>query len=136
MSSSTTRIRRRKIKGRSLNETISNLEDEMHLYHPIGEYVPGGSFNGLKTYSYCGPGTKFIQRYREGYRGVNALDYGCMFHDLFYTIYKDPLRRNKSDVALAQLCDELLNDPEIDEQQKKDARTVKLIMSTKARFAL
>ena len=84
------------MKGKGLYDEINNLTNEMHLYHPTGEYVPGGSFNNLYTYSYAGSGTKFVKRVREGYKGVNELDRAAMLHDLYYYIYKDIPNRNKA----------------------------------------
>jgi len=122
--------------GSGLNDMISGLTSEMHLFHPDGENVPGGSFNGLQTYSYCGPGTKFYQRYKEGYRGVNLLDQGCMYHDLGYALHKDVAGRNVYDKYLAALCDKIVAEPDIDEQQKADARFVSAIMKSKVMFGL
>ena len=57
---------------------------ELHLPATKGEYVPNGSFNNLQKYSYCGPGTKYEQRVREGYQGIIELDSMCKQHDQFY----------------------------------------------------
>jgi hypothetical protein len=119
-----------------MNSQINNLTEEHHLFHAVGEYIPGGSFNGLQTYSFAGPGTKFVQRYREGYRGVNDLDHACMYHDYWYYLFKDAEKRNESDVALARACDRIIADPNTDEQQKTDARFVKYVMTTKAVFEI
>ena len=53
--------------GFSLNSFVNNLPIELHQFAEIGENVPGGSFNDQQKYSYCGPGTKYEQRIREGY---------------------------------------------------------------------
>ena len=50
------------------NNALGNLGFEMHLPASKGEEVPNGSFSNLKQYSYCGPGTKYEQRNREGYK--------------------------------------------------------------------
>src|SRR4051812_1398949 len=42
---------------------------EMHLNLPSdvpSEYVPGGEFNAIGKYSYCGPFTKLQQRLKQG----------------------------------------------------------------------
>ena len=44
--------------GFSMNDLINNLPIEFHQYADRGENVPGGSFNDLQKYSFCGPGTK------------------------------------------------------------------------------
>ena len=54
-----------------LNNLVNNLPVELHLVADKGENVPNGSFNNLQKYSYAGPGTKYIQRVKEGYRGIN-----------------------------------------------------------------
>ena len=70
-------------KGFSLNNLINNLPIEFHQYAEKGEYVPGGSFNDQQKYSFCGPGTRYDQRVREGYKGINELDKMCELHDQF-----------------------------------------------------
>ena len=92
-------------QGFSLNNLINNLPIELHQYAAVGEDVPGGSFNNLQKYSFCGPGTKYEQRLREGYRGINALDNACMYHDKFYNEFTDTPSRNMSDRALASKAD-------------------------------
>ena len=71
-------------KGFSLNSFVNNLPIELHQFAEKGEDVPGGSFNNQQKYSYCGPGTKYEQRVREGYKGINELDRMCKVHDKFY----------------------------------------------------
>ena len=68
-----------------------------------------GSFNDQQKYSYCGPGTRYEQRIREGYKGINELDKMCKLHDQFYNENKDTKERNISDVALAHRADEIAN---------------------------
>lgn len=82
---------------------INNLPMELHLpsYPQEGEYVPNGSFNNTNKYSYAGPGTKFLQRVQEGYKGINDLDKATMVHDYFYWKYKDRDTRTKADRLLA-----------------------------------
>src|SRR5258708_29806329 len=70
-----------------LNDAIGNLGDlgiELHLAAEKGENVTNGSFNNLQKYSYAGPGTKYTQRDREGYQGINELDRMAKLHDKFY----------------------------------------------------
>ena len=97
-----------------------------------GEYVPGGSFNDQQKYSFCGPGTRYDQRVREGYKGINELDKMCKLHDQFYNENKDTNDRNISDVAPAHRADEIARDSNFDDVQRKDARLVSGIMKTKA----
>ena len=68
-------------KGFSLNSFVNNLSIELHQYAEKGEDVPGSSFNNQQKYSYCGPGTKYEQRIREGYKEINELDSMCKLHD-------------------------------------------------------
>src|SRR5271166_1775243 len=53
-------------KGFSLNSFVNNLPIELHQFAEKGEDVPGRSFNNQQKYSYCGSGTKYEQRVREG----------------------------------------------------------------------
>src|SRR5579872_5410784 len=63
---------------------------ELHLPASKGEYVPNGSFNNQLNYSYCGPGTKYDRRVKEGYQGINELeDSMCKLHDKFYNENQD-----------------------------------------------
>ena len=109
---------------------------ELHLPAEKGEYVPNGSFNNLKKYSCCGPGTKYDQRVTEGYNGINELDSVCKLHDKFYKENQDTESRNVSDVALAHRANEIANDPRFDGAQRRDAKFVAAIMNTKARIGL
>ena len=118
--------------GFDLNNLINNLPIELHQYSEKGEYVPGGSFNDQQKYSFCGPGTRYEQRIREGYKGINELDKMCKLHDQFYNENKDTKDRNMSDVALAHRADEIAKDSTFDDVQRKDARFISGIMKTKA----
>src|SRR6478609_9295202 len=69
--------------GDSIIKAIGKI-GELHLPATKGEYVPNGSFNNLQKYSYCGPGTIYDQRNKEGYQGINELDSMCKLHDQFY----------------------------------------------------
>jgi hypothetical protein len=128
------------IQGRGfLNNAIGKLGDlgiELHLPANKGENVPDGSLNNLHKYSYCGPGTKYQQRAKEGYQGINELDSMCKLHDRFYNENIDTSSRNISDVALAHRSNEIANDPRYDSDQRRDAKLVSLIMKNKARFGL
>ena len=119
-----------------LNNLVNNLPVELHLAADKGENVPNGSFNDLQKYSYAGPGTKYIQRVKEGYRGINELDRMAKLHDQFYNENTDTKTRNISDVALAHRAREITSDPRTDEAQKRDARLVANLMENKARFGL
>ena len=92
---------------------INNLPVEIHLpsYPGIGENVPGGSYNNLKTYSYAGPGTNFLRRIREGYMGINDLDQAAKEHDAAYHFYKDRSSRTVSDRILAEKALAIASDP-------------------------
>jgi len=68
-------------EGFSLNNLVNNLPIELHQFAEKGEDVPNGSFNGLQKYSFCGPGTRYEQRMKEGYKGINELDRTCRSHD-------------------------------------------------------
>lgn len=121
--------------GNGLFNTILNKLPlpEMHLSHPSGEQVPGGSFNHKKTYSYAGPFTKYEQRVREGYLGVNDLDKAAKLHDQAYTMYSDTQTRNIADNILASTANVIANTTN-DPKEAKDARFVEGVMSLKSRF--
>ena len=121
-------------KGFNLNNLINNLPVEFHQYAEKGEYVPGGSFNDQQKYSFCGPGTRYEQRIKEGYQGINELDKMCKLHDQFYNENKGTKDRNISDVALAHRADEIARDSNFDDVQRKDARFISGIMKTKAQL--
>ena len=122
--------------GFSLNSFVNNLPFELHQFAEKGEDVPGGSFNNQQKYSYCGPGTKYEQRNREGYKGINELDSMCKLHDRFYNENTDTKTRNVSDLALAHRADEIARNPVYDAVQRKDANFISNIMKTKAKFGL
>ena len=70
--------------GFSLNNLINNLPIEFHQFAETGENIPGGSSNDQQKYSYCGPGTRYDQRIKKGYKGINELNSMCKLHDQFY----------------------------------------------------
>src|ERR1700754_2449337 len=119
-----------------LNGIIEKLPIELHLPTKMGEYVNNGSFNNLQKYSYCGPGTRYEQRRREGYKGINELDSMCKLHDQFYHENLDTKSRNISDLALAHRANEIAADSKFDASQRRDAALVGSIMKNKARFGL
>src|SRR5207248_8565558 len=111
--------------GKGIGDTIIKAigkVGELHLPATKGEYVPNGSFNNLQKYSYCGPGTKYEQRNKEGYQGINELDSMCKLHDQFYNENLDTQSRNISDTALAHRGNEIANDPRFDEEQRRFAK--------------
>ncbi len=123
-------------EGFSLNNFVNNLPIELHQFAEKGENVPNGSFNNLQKYSYCGPGTRYEQRIKEGYKGINELDSMCSLHDKFYNEHTDTKTRNISDLALAHRAEEIARNSVYDEQQRKDANFIAGIMKNKARFGL
>lgn len=132
-------IKTDKVTGKGLGDKFIDLigkVGELHLPADKGEYVPNGSFNNLEKYSYCGPGTKYTQRVKEGYKGINELDCMCKLHDQFYNENSNTAIRNISDTALAHRASEIANDPRYDEEQRKAASLVNTIMNNKVRFGL
>ena len=126
-------------RGKGIGDSIINAigkVGELHLPATKGEYVPNGSFNNLQKYSYCGPGTKYEQRNKEGYQGINELDRACKLHDQYYNENHDIESRNISDTALAHRADEIANDPRFDKEQRRFAKFVNVIMNSKVRFGL
>ena len=106
----------KKAIGEGIGDTIIKAigkVGELHLPATKGEYVPNCSFNNLQKYSYCGPGTQYEQRAREGYQGINELDSMCKQHDQFYNENHDSKSRNISDAALAHRANEIANDPKL-----------------------
>lgn len=82
-------------KGKGLaNDLINKLPIELH--------VPG--------YQYCGPGTKFEERYNRGDRGINALDNACMMHDKAYTDHTDVENRTIADKVLRKSAQQAYQD--------------------------
>ena len=122
--------------GFNLNSFVNNLPFELHQFAEKGEDVPGGSFNNQQKYSYCGPGTKYEQRVREGYKGINELDSMCKLHDQFYNENTDTKTRNISDIALAHRAAEIARNAMYDDAQRKDANFISGIMKTKAKLGL
>ena len=123
-------------KGFSLNSLINSLPIEFHQFAETGENVPGGSFNDQQKYSYCGPGTRYNQRMKEGYKGINELDSMCKLHDQFYNENTDTKIRNLSDAALAHRADEIAANVNLDAAQRKDAQFLSKIMKAKVSLGL
>src|SRR5688572_11287119 len=136
--------RSKRVRGGSLlNSALNALPmPEMHMSLPPGaasEDNPGGSFQNTGKYSYCGPFTKLDKRLTQHYRGVNKLDRACLDHDVAYAVYKDTAGRNHADDILAAAASKIalvaLTD-EIPEYEKKDARLVAAIMSSKSKMGM
>ena len=72
---------------------------------------------------------------REGYQGINELDSNCKRHDQFYNENQDTESRNVSDAAVAHRANDDNND-RFDEEQRRFARCVTVIMDNKVRFGL
>ena len=116
-----------------LNAVMNKLPlPEMHMSHEEGESVPGGSFNGRRKYSYCGPFTRLKRRQREGYKGVNSLDEACKRHDVAYSEEKDRESRNAHDDVLALRAAEIANDPSKSASERADARKVVALIGSKS----
>ena len=134
------KINKKQLKGEGfgLNDFVNNLPIELHQFAEKGENVPGGSFNDQQKYSYCGPGTRYEQRIREGYKGINELDSICKLHDQFYNEFKDTRTRNFSDSALAKRAKAIaLNAAKNNDLTlQKDADFLSKIMATKAALGL
>jgi hypothetical protein len=112
---------------------------EIHLRLPKDiptEQVPGGDFNNIRTYSFCGPFTKLEKRLQQGYRGVNNLDRACMQHDIAYSKNSDTKNRNFADDILAKIAMDIVNDVNAPAYERQQARTVAAIMAAKSRFGL
>ena len=124
------------VHGRGFFNIVLSYLPKLRLPATQGENVPGGSFNDKNTYSNCGPGTRYEQRVREGYQGINETDRTCKLHDKFYNENYDTASRNVSDVALAHRANEIANDSMFDSRQRQDASFVSMIMKNKARFGL
>jgi hypothetical protein len=127
------------IKMDYLQSAIQKLGGpELHMAHPIGENVHGGSFNNQKKYSYCGPGTKVDQRIAEGYVGVNRLDRACKYHDLYYSEIPSEFH-NLSDIELAKLADEVAANPDDTGNPNEEVQAAKIvskIMKGKSKLGL
>ena len=60
----------------------------------------------------------------------------CKLHDRFYNDNTDTASRNVSDDALAHRAHEIANDSSFDDEQRRFANYVVLILKNKARFGL
>ena len=69
-----------KKSARFLNalRTEPQRQGERHTVLQIG--------NDFKRASYCGPGTKVIQRIKEGSKPINNVDKVCQAHDIRYSL--------------------------------------------------
>ncbi len=121
-----------------LNKVLKHIP-EMHLSLPNdvpSENVREGTFNKTGKYSYCGPGTKYRKRLREGYEGVNSLDRACKEHDLAYSKMKSTKQRNIADDILANKASEIALNPNKPDYERKDAKLVTGVMAMKSRFGM
>ena len=97
-----------------LNDAIGklgNLDIALHLASEKSENVPNVFFNNLQNYLYVESGTKYLQRNREGYKGINELDEIAKLHDQFYNENLDTKYRNISDITLTHRANQIANNP-------------------------
>lgn len=119
--------------GSIINAALNHLPmPEMHLRE-----LPS-----MKKYSFCGPYTRLDKRlnsddtWKSWSAPVNTLDKHCYYHDLAYRDAKDTATRNKADVILSKGAKDVINNPNTGTSEKANAKLVKGIMNTKARFGL
>ncbi len=51
--------------GHGFNTVLNELPIELHLPASQEVYIPNGSFDNFQKYSYCGPGTRYVQRTKK-----------------------------------------------------------------------
>src|SRR5699024_4870803 len=123
--------------GGSVLSKAFNYIPELHLSTDgNGENVENGEFNNTGKYSYCGPGTKFDKRKKQGYKGINNLDQACFKHDTIYSETSDQKKLNKADNELVNAASKIANDINLDEKQRNDAKLVMAIISAKSYLGL
>mgnify|MGYP007002769539 CR=1 FL=1 len=124
-------------KGGSFLSSVFNVIPEMHMKtNSQGENVDGGEFNNTGKYSYCGPGTKFDKRKKQGYKGINELDKACFKHDEVYNSTSEQKLLNLADNELVKQASKIANDPNVDENQRNSAKLVMMIISAKSYLGL
>ena len=126
----------RKQKGNGVVDNfINNLPFEAHLfrtYHSKPYQNDDSTLKSKKVGStlkleYCGPGTRYKERYARGERGANNLDHAAMFHDFAYES-TNPETRNKADKKLEIAAQMFLKEPNLTLLDKVDANIVKKAM--------
>lgn len=123
-------------KGNSILNRIIDILPEMHMSSDVSENVKNGEFNNSGKYSYCGPGTKFNKRIKQGYKGVNVLDQACFKHDSAYNNFSDDKNRNFADNELVKAASEIANNPNVSEKVRNDAKKVAALISAKSWLGL
>lgn len=102
-----------------INWAINHLPFEIHLYDKERKL----------RYNFCGPGTKLEERLKRGDVGINKLDEkGCKPHDIFYSKHKDSESRREADARLAQIAQEVANDPDASKDERAKANLVAAAM--------
>lgn len=87
----------------------------------------------LPGYNYCGPFTKFSERFERGDPGINRVDEACKNHDYMYNRNKEKEKRHEADRKLLQE----LNEIEDATASEKVARAViRPVISAKLKLGL
>jgi len=86
----------------------------------------------LPGYNFCGPGTELEKRLARGDNPINALDAGCLVHDIVYSDTKDKDTRVKADHVLSRVAEKIAIDSlgDDDMQLYAEASIVIAAMST------
>lgn len=92
----------------------------------------------LPGYNYCGPGTDYFRRIRNGVKPVNALDAACVVHDKYTEIRgpqlaKTPKELWAADKRLARSASSILRRT-VDPRYQRDCKAViAAMMANRAR---
>ena len=102
----------KKIAGGDIVDVIGKTVGEVHF--------PGSNF--------LGPGTRFVERIKNGDKPTDRVDEAAMYHDLAYHVYKDKEQRHEADRNLLKAIDDIKN-PTFKERVKR--ATTKAVIKPK-----
>lgn len=105
-----------------------NLHDLQDIWRFIGIEVPP-EFN----FNYCGPGTTIKSNLQNGVAPTSAADFACMYHDLDYLNSLDMNDVRDADKRLIDRQKKIMDDPDMPEYVKSQARFVHTLMTAKVK---
>jgi hypothetical protein len=110
----------------------------------ITKAFPNTEFH-LPGYSFCGPGTKLDKRLKNFDKEtgvydsivtppINALDKGCLEHDIGYTKHKETKDRHDDDRALIKIATDVMKNNSSTFREKFEAGLTKHLLQAKVAF--
>ena len=144
------------VLGQATKDIARNIGNGIDIVKAINTVVPTNielhvidqaDDGKIKKASFCGPNTNMENRLK-GFnketgefdeiitQPINDLDRACLVHDIEYTKFKDKPRRQKADLVLKGVADDIFASSDATSVQRFNAGLVKIIMKGKQKLGV